>query len=90
MKKAFSALALSVVGLAFSSCCSLSGSCSKGKKVLLDDGTTRTCSKCTRYFDSNSGCCGTVGDTVFNRASSQGWDGSPQIGLIPTMKPLAE
>ncbi len=49
-----------------------------------------TCPKCTERFDPSNACCGSVSDAVAQRATTQGWDGNPFIGLVPTMKPLAE
>ncbi len=34
--------------------------------------------------------CGIVSPAVLKRASAQGWSGEPHIGLIPTMKVLAD
>ena len=45
--------------------------------------------KCWRPYCPDHGCCGTTGERTMSMASAQGWSGSPNIGLIPTMKPLA-
>ncbi len=47
------------------------------------------CGKCTRFYCPDTDCCGTTGNGVRKLASAQGSVGSPNIGLIPTMKPLA-
>jgi hypothetical protein len=44
---------------------------------------------CTRYYCSKKDKCGTTSQETLNMATSQGGVGSPLIGLIPTMKPLA-
>lgn len=49
-----------------------------------------TCPDCITKFKPCPKCCGGVSDTVIRRASAQGWNGNPHIGLIPTMKVLAE
>ncbi|MFK7851397.1 MAG: hypothetical protein AB8D78_10505 [Akkermansiaceae bacterium] len=48
------------------------------------------CPKCTRFYCPKKGCCGSTSDQVIKMATAQGPVGSPHIGLIPTMKPLAE
>jgi len=47
------------------------------------------CGKCTRFFCPKKDCCGTTSEKTMKMATAQGAVGSPQIGLIPTMKPLA-
>ncbi len=47
------------------------------------------CGKCTRYYCPKKDCCGTTSEVTLQMASMQGADGSPKLGLIPTMKPLA-
>lgn len=47
------------------------------------------CGSCTRFYCPDTDCCGTTGNGVRKLASAQGSIGSPNIGLIPTMKPLA-
>lgn len=47
------------------------------------------CGSCTRFYCPDKDCCGTTGNGVRKMASAQGSVGSPNIGLIPTMKPLA-
>ena len=48
------------------------------------------CSKCTRYYCPKKDCCGTTSEQTIRMATAQGPVGSPHIGLIPTMKKLAE
>lgn len=48
------------------------------------------CPKCTRLYCPKKDCCGTTGEGTLKLATEQGGTGSPNIGLIPTMKPLAE
>lgn len=48
------------------------------------------CPECITKFKPCEKCCGGVGNEVIRRASAQGWNGNPHIGLIPTMKVLAE
>lgn len=44
---------------------------------------------CVRSYCTRDGACGTTGDNVVKMATGQGSVGSPNIGLVPTMKPLA-
>jgi hypothetical protein len=53
------------------------------RKVRVSGGS------CTRYYCPKSDACGTTSESVRLMASAQGPVGSPNIGLIPTMKPLA-
>ncbi len=55
------------------------------KRVKIDK-----CGKCNTSYCPKPGCCGTVGEEVLKRATTQGGTGEPHIGLIPTMKVLAE
>ncbi len=48
-----------------------------------------SCGSCTRFFCPKKGCCGTTSESTMRMATAQGATGSPHIGLIPTMKPLA-
>ncbi len=48
------------------------------------------CPKCVRFYCPKKGCCGTTSDSVIKMATAQGPVGSPHIGLIPTMKKIAE
>jgi len=43
---------------------------------------------CVRYYFADHGPCGSTGPRTLAMASSQGSNGAPQIGLIPTMRPL--
>jgi hypothetical protein len=45
--------------------------------------------KCVRGYCPKKGPCGTTSETIVKMATAQGGVGSPHIGLIPTMKPLA-
>ncbi|MES2997314.1 MAG: hypothetical protein V4733_10950 [Verrucomicrobiota bacterium] len=47
------------------------------------------CPRCTRYYCPKKDCCGSTSEQTMRMATAQGWTGSPNIGLIPTMKPLA-
>ena len=51
--------------------------------------TRISCGSCTRFFCPSNDCCGTTSDSTMKMATAQGATGSPHIGLIPTMKPLA-
>jgi len=44
---------------------------------------------CVRPYCPDKVCCGTTGPRTRQMASVQGSTGSPNLGLIPTMKPLA-
>lgn len=48
------------------------------------------CDNCWRFYCPDTICCGSTGRRVKTMASAQGWSGSPNIGLIPTMQPLAD
>ena len=48
------------------------------------------CPKCTRYYWLSDGCCGSSTEDARKMATAQPSSGSPFIGLIPTMKPIAE
>ena len=52
------------------------------KKVRIPCGT------CARHYCPKKDCCGTTSEATMRMASAQGSVGSPNIGLIPTMKPL--
>jgi hypothetical protein len=47
------------------------------------------CGPCVRFFCPKKDCCGTTSNSTMKMATAQGPTGSPHIGLIPTMKPLA-
>lgn len=44
---------------------------------------------CVRFFCPMKDGCGTTSDSTRLLSTAQGATGSPQIGLVPTMKPLA-
>jgi hypothetical protein len=47
-----------------------------------------SCGQCARFYCPKKDCCGTTSESTMRMASAQGSVGSPNIGLIPTMKPL--
>jgi hypothetical protein len=47
------------------------------------------CGNCTRFYCAKKDCCGTTSQKTIYMATAQGPVGSPHIGLIPTMKPIA-
>lgn len=55
----------------------------KTKKVWV------ACPKCTRYYCLDEGCCGSSTKAARKMATAQNATGSPHMGLIPTMKPIA-
>ena len=46
------------------------------------------CNRCTRYYCPKKDCCGTTSESTLRIASAQGSVGSPNIGLMPTMRVL--
>lgn len=48
------------------------------------------CTKCGSWYCPKPECCGIVSKSVLARATAQGGTGEPHVGLIPTMKTLAE
>lgn len=48
------------------------------------------CRNCVRFYCPKKDCCGTTSESYMKLASSQGPVGSPHIGLVPTMRRLAE
>jgi hypothetical protein len=44
---------------------------------------------CVRHYCAKKDACGTTSESTRQMASAQGSVGSPNIGLIPTMKPIA-
>ncbi|NQW99444.1 hypothetical protein HQ447_02205 [bacterium] len=46
------------------------------------------CGPCTRFYCPQKDCCGITSESTMRMASMQGSSGSPNLGLIPTMKPL--
>ena len=57
------------------------------KTVTKRVGIKRTA--CVRHYCPKKDACGTTSESTRQMASSQGSVGSPNIGLIPTMKPIA-
>lgn len=51
--------------------------------------TRVSCGPCVRFFCPKKDCCGTTSDSTRRMATVQTATGSPHMGLIPTMKPLA-
>jgi hypothetical protein len=47
-----------------------------------------SCGKCTRFYCPKKDCCGTTSESTMRMASAQGSVGSPNLGLIPTMREL--
>ncbi len=48
------------------------------------------CQTCVRYYCPKKDCCGTTSEKYLTMVTAQGPVGSPNIGLVPTMKKLAE
>ncbi|HEX7262372.1 MAG TPA: hypothetical protein VF258_11205 [Luteolibacter sp.] len=46
------------------------------------------CGPCVQRYCPKKDCCGTTSESTMRMASVQGSSGSPNLGLIPTMKPL--
>lgn len=46
--------------------------------------------RCLSLFFPDHTACGSTGPHTMEMASAQGSTGAPQIGLIPTMRPLAD
>lgn len=44
---------------------------------------------CVRPWTPDYGCCGSTGERTMRMSTVQSASGSPHMGLIPTMKPLA-
>ncbi|MES2437703.1 MAG: hypothetical protein V4584_01465 [Verrucomicrobiota bacterium] len=57
------------------------------KTVTKRVGIKRTA--CVRHYCPKKDACGTTSESTRQMASAQGSVGSPNIGLIPTMKPIA-
>ena len=53
------------------------------KKVRVSGGS------CARYYCPTKSACGTTSEATRQLSSAQGSGGSPNIGLIPSMKPIA-
>jgi hypothetical protein len=48
------------------------------------------CPSCVRYYCPKKDCCGTTSESYRKLTTAQGPVGSPHIGLVPTMRKLAE
>jgi hypothetical protein len=48
------------------------------------------CGSCVRFYCPKKDCCGTATDSYLKMVTAQGPVGSPHIGLVPTMKKLAD
>ena len=46
------------------------------------------CGPCTRLYCPTKDCCGTTSEYTMRMATMQGGSGSPNLGLIPTMRVL--
>ena len=57
------------------------------KTVTKRVGIKRTA--CVRHYCTKKDACGTTSEQTRQMASTQGSVGSPNLGLIPTMKPIA-
>jgi hypothetical protein len=49
-----------------------------------------SCGSCVRFYCPKKDCCGTTSESYRKRVTAQGPVGSPNIGLVPTMRKLAE
>ncbi len=87
MKNALKFLVLSLATLSFVSCCK-TAACNNVETLTEGVVSTGDCPKCTQRYKAKAACCGTISESVLERATTQGWDGNPFIGLVPTMKPL--
>lgn len=47
-----------------------------------------SCGPCVRLYCPKKDCCGTTSESTMRISSAQGSVGSPNIGLIPTMREL--
>ncbi len=131
MKKILSLLALAILSVGFSSCCSMFGDNTSTAGHRMETKQVRTCGyetiteenfvsdgakggfmqttekrvpryktvtkkvkipcpTCTRFYCPKKGCCGSNSEQLIKMATAQGAVGSPHIGMIPTMKKLAE
>jgi hypothetical protein len=48
------------------------------------------CQPCVRYYCPKKDCCGTTSEAFMKMSTAQGSTGSPHIGLVPTMRKLAD
>ena len=49
-----------------------------------------SCGSCVRFYCPKKDCNGTTSESHLKRVTAQGPVGSPNIGLVPTMRKLAE
>lgn len=47
------------------------------------------CTPCVRHYCPETDPCGTTSESTIHLSSAQGSVGSPHIGLMPTMRPIA-
>ena len=48
------------------------------------------CQKCLRIYCPKKDCCGSTSEAFMKMSTAQGATGAPNIGLVPTMRKLAE
>ena len=48
-----------------------------------------SCGSCLRLYCPKKDCCGTTSEATRIMSSAQGGVGIPNLGLVPTMKPIA-
>ncbi|QTN32806.1 hypothetical protein HZ994_10835 [Akkermansiaceae bacterium] len=48
------------------------------------------CNQCVRLYCPKKDCCGSTSEAFLKMSTAQGPVGSPHIGLVPTMRKLAE
>lgn len=51
--------------------------------------TSRVPNQCVRRFCPKKDACGTTSESTMKLSTTQSGTGSPNLGLIPTMRPLA-
>ena len=49
-----------------------------------------SCGSCVRFYCPKKDCCGTTSESYRKMVTAQGPVGSPNIGLVPTRRKLAE
>lgn len=47
------------------------------------------CGPCVRFYCPKKDCCGTTSESTLKMSTLQGGSGSPNLGLMPSMKVLA-
>ena len=64
------------------------------KKVPRYKTVTKTvrdsCGRCVRLYCPKKDCCGSTSESTLILSSAQGSVGSPNIGLVPSMKPVEQ